>query len=74
MANTVGDITDPEGTLRPNEPILEGATHQFRPIYVEERSQKICLPQHVKPMNAYGIFSLFFNDHILAVIAQNTNL
>ena len=74
MANAVGDITDPLGTLRPDEPTVEAATHKFRPIRVEERSQKMHLPRHIKPNDAYGIFSLFFDDDILTTIAQNTNL
>ena len=74
MANAVGDITDPTGTLRPNEPTVEATTHKFRPVLVEKRSQKLHLPKDIKPSDAYGIFSLFFDDHILTIIAQNTNL
>ena len=73
MANTVGDITDPEGTLRPDEPILATATAQFMPVQMDNRSQKICLPRHIQPKDAYGIFSLFFSDDVLAMIVQNTN-
>ena len=74
MANAVGDITDPLGTLRPDEPTAEAATHKFRPIRVEERLQKMYLSRHIKPNDACSIFSLFFDDDILTTIAQNTNL
>ena len=74
MANAIGDITDPTGTLRPDEPTVEAATHKFRPIQVEERSQTVHLPRHIKPNDVYGIFSLFFDEQILAILVQNTNL
>ena len=41
---------------------------------MEERSQTVHLPRHIKPNDAYGIFSLFFDEQILAILAQNTNL
>ena len=70
---TAGDPTDPRGTKRPNEdPILE-STHTFRPVIVAERPSRICLPLTVRPNDAYGIFSLFFNDDVLNVLIKNTN-
>ena len=70
---TVGDSTDPQGTKRPNEdPILEIA-HIFHPVVVADRPPKPCLPSNVPPIDAYGIFSLFFTDEVLETIIQNTN-
>ena len=71
---TTGDPTDPRGTKRPNEdPILVSA-HTFRPVITIERPCKVCLPSHIQPNDAYGIFSLFFTHEVLAVIVKNTNI
>ena len=71
---TTGDPTDPRGTKRPNEgPILE-SSYTYKALKVAERPSKICLPPNIRPDDAYGIFSLFSNDEVLALIIKNTNL
>ena len=70
---TIGDSIDPQGTKRPNEDLLLHCAHTFKPVVVAERPSKPCLPRHVSPMDAYGIFSLFFTNDLLNTIAKNTN-
>ena len=72
-ANTVGDSTDPEGTLRPDEAPIVEESHIFNPVSVEKRPRMLHLPSGVRPNDPYAIFTLFFTDAILAIIAQNTN-
>ena len=73
-ANTVGDSTDPEGTLRPNEAPIVEESHTFNPVSVEKRPRTLHLPSNVQPNDPYAIFTLFFTDDILATIAHNTNI
>ena len=70
---TVGDSTDPQGTRRPNEDPLLDIVHTFQPVVVADRPPKLCLPSNVPPNDAYGIFSLFFTNEVLEIIAENTN-
>ena len=68
-----GDPTDPKGTKRPKEDPLIEEYHTFNPVLVSPRHQKLFLPPNVQPNDAYALFSLFFSDPILDVIARNTN-
>ena len=43
-ANTVGDPTDLQGTLRPNEAPIAEESHTFKPVNVERRSHTLHLP------------------------------
>ena len=70
---TTGDPTDPRGTKRPNEDPIHESSRTYRPIKVAKRPSEPCLPPHIRPDDAYGIFSLFFNDEVLGVIIKNTN-
>ena len=70
---TTGDSTDPRGTKRPLEDPILVSTDVFRPVIVVNRPPKVCLPLHLQPSDAYGLFSLFFNDHMLDTIAKHTN-
>ena len=70
---TVGDSTDPKGTKRPNKNPIIVSTHTFKLIVVTERPSKICLPLNISPADAYGIFSLFFTNDVLEMLAKNTN-
>ena len=70
---TVGDPTDPEGTKRPKEDPILACAHIFKPVIVAERPPRLCLPSHVSPKDAYGIFSLFFTNDVLETIAKNTS-
>ena len=73
ILSTTGVPTDPEGTLRPDEDALAGESHTLKPVSVEELLYKLHLPTGINPDNAYGIFSLFFINDILATIAYDTN-
>ena len=70
---TIGDSADPRGTKRPNEDPIQVSTHTFKPVIITERPCKVCLPSNIKPNDAYGILSLFFNDTVLDVLIKNTN-
>ena len=70
---TIGDSTDPKGTKRPNKNSILVSTYTFRPIAVAERPYKVYLPPNIRPNNIYGIFSLFFTNDVLEIIAKNTN-
>ena len=49
MAGSVGDSTDPEGTLRPREAPISSDSHTFEPLIVAERPYKLQLPPGTKP-------------------------
>ena len=70
---TIGDSIDPKGTKRPNKDLILVSAHIFRPVAVTERLCKACLSPNIHPDNIYGIFSLFFTNDLLEVIAKNTN-
>ena len=70
---TIGDTTDPQGTRRPKEDPLVDEYDTFKPLNIPDRASQVNLPSDILPIDAYGIFSLFFSDAILNVIAQNTN-
>ena len=71
---TVGDPTDPRGTKRPNKNPILVSTYIFRLVIVIEHPCKVCLPPEIRPDYAYGIFSLFFSNKVLAIIIKNTNI
>ena len=68
-----GDPTDPKGTKRPKEDPLTEEYHTFHPLVVPPRHRKLNFPPNVQPNDAYALFSLFFSDDILNIIARNTN-
>ena len=70
---TIGDSTDPKGTKRPNKDSILVSAHTFRPVAVTEYSYKAYLSLNIYPNNIYGIFSLFFTNDVLEVIAKNIN-
>ena len=70
---TVGDSTNPKSTKRPNKDPIIVSTHTFKPVVVAEHPSKIYLPLNISPNNAYGIFSLFFINNVLEMLAKNTN-
>ena len=70
---TTGDSIDPRGTKRPNKNLIHESSRIYRPLKVIKCLSKPCLPPHIRPNNAYSIFSLFFNDEVLGVIIKNTN-
>ena len=67
----IRDPTDPRSTKRLlKDPIVE-STHIFRLVIIIERSSKVYLPLDICPNNAYRIFSLFFNNAVLAVLVKS---
>jgi hypothetical protein len=73
-AQTVGDPTDPKGTLRPNLPAEPTTGSEFKPLHCPPFVHKINLPTGIASNNAFAIWSLFFTRDQLEIIAQNTNL
>ena len=70
---TIGDSTDSKGTKCPNKDSILVSAHIFRPVAVTECSCEAYLPPNICPDNIYGIFSLFFINDVLEVIAKNIN-
>ena len=70
---TVGDSTDPKDTKRPNKNLIIVSAHIFKPVIVAERLSKIYFPLNISPNNVYNIFSLFFINNVLEILAKNTN-
>ena len=70
---TVGDFTDPKGTKRPNKNLIVVSTHTFKYVIIAERPSKISLSLNISSDNIYGIFSLFFINDVLEMLAKNTN-
>ena len=71
---TVGDFTDPRSTKQPNKDLILVSIHIFRLVIVIKCPCKVCLPPEIHSDDAYGIFSLFFSDEVLAIIIKNTNI
>src|SRR6202011_4185550 len=70
---TVGDTTDPAGTLRPNLlPQPTTGTH-FEPLKCPKFDPVINLPASVDRSSPYAVWSLFFTSQILETIVRNTN-
>ena len=70
---TVGDPTDPTGTLRPNLPPENGTGNYYVPLKCPEFSPIYNLPPGVDSDNLVAIWDLFFTVEALQGIAQNTN-
>ena len=70
--STLGDFTDPQGTLQLKENFLIDEYYTSKPLNIPDRAFQVNLLSDIFPTNAYGIFSLFFGNVILDVIAQNT--
>jgi hypothetical protein len=72
-ALTVGDPTDPTGTVRPNLPPENGTGNYYVPLKCPEFSPIINLPPGVDSDNPIAIWDLFFTVDVLQIIVQNTN-
>ena len=72
-APTVGDTTDPIGTLRPNLPPQPTTGTYFEPLKCPKFDPVINLPASVDRSSPIAIWSLFFTPVILETIVQNTN-
>lgn len=66
------DSTDP-ATLRPDIPpeIITGS--RFQPMKCPDFPPQINLPPHVQPIDAWGIFKLFFTEEQVQIVVDNTN-
>ena len=72
LHDVVPDPTD-SGTLRPDLPPTSKLGTKFEPMECPEFDFKINLPPHIKPRDAFGIFTLFFSHDQLQIIVENTN-
>jgi hypothetical protein len=70
---TVGDPTDPTGTVRPNLPPEIRTGDHYVLLKCPEFSPIINLPPGVDSDNLIAIWDLFFAVDILKIIVQNTN-
>jgi Transposase IS4 len=71
-SQTVGDPTDPAGTLRPNLPPEPRIGDSYIPMPAPEFDHQICLPDTVRS-DPIALFDLFFSPEILATIVASTN-
>jgi hypothetical protein len=73
MDPVVGDSTDPEGTKRPNlDPAPEKGS-EYVPMPTPHFAYKIHLPDDINELDAFGIWSQFFNQTQMQNIAIWTN-
>ena len=70
---TVGDTTDPHGTLQPNLPPEPATGTQFEPMSHPDFRYRINLPSTVNPMYLLEIWDLFFPEEVVDILVQNTN-
>ena len=70
---TVGDPTDPNGTLRPNLPPEIGTGDYYVPLNCPDFSYTINLPPGVDRGSPIAIWDLFLSAEILQSIVQYTN-
>jgi hypothetical protein len=70
---TVGDPTDPTGTLQPNLPPENGSGNCYVPLECPEFSPTINLPPGVDNSSPIAIWDLFFTVEALQGIVQNNN-
>jgi hypothetical protein len=70
---TVGDPTDPRGTLRPNLPPETGTGDHYVPLNCPDFSPTINLPPGVDKGDPIAIWDLFFSSNILENIVKHTN-
>ena len=68
----VRDLTDPMSTRHPNKNLILVFICVSKFIVVTERSSKIYLSLNIGPNNIYSIFSLFFINNVLVILAKNT--
>ena len=70
----IGDPTDPQGTLRPDEPPAQTAPQAvFRPLSIEKRPGGPRLPADLALGDINALIGLFLTSELLEVIAEHTN-
>src|SRR5947209_5431623 len=72
MQQVVSDSTDP-ATLRPDINPVTKTGSGFKPMELTPFSYTVNLPPHVTPLDAWGIFQLFFPQEQMQIICNNTN-
>jgi hypothetical protein len=70
---TVGDTTDPQGTLRPNLPPEPTTGTYFETLPHPDFTYQINLPSSVDPVRPVEIWDLFFPEDVMNTLVQNTN-
>ncbi|MCJ1242627.1 hypothetical protein MMC14_010636 [Varicellaria rhodocarpa] len=68
----ISDSTDP-ATLRPDLPPATATGSRFIPMKLPDFCPRINLPPHIKPDNAWELFTLYFPREQLEIIVRNTN-
>ena len=71
--NTIGDPTDPKGTLRPNLHPEIGTGNHYEPLFCPEFDRIINLPAGFDRADPLAIWTLFFTRESLQNIILNTN-
>ena len=66
---TVGNTTDSQSTKRAKEDFLVNKYDTFKSLNILDHAFQVNLLSDILPIDAYGIFSLFFSDAIFNVIA-----
>ena len=69
---TIGDTTDPQGTLRPNLPPEPITGTQFDPMPHPDFQYRTALPDTVDPMQPLQIWDLFFTEEMMDILVWNT--
>jgi hypothetical protein len=74
MDPTVGDSTDPEGTKCPNLVPVTQKGSEYIPMPIPNFTYKIHLPSGINELDAFRIWSQFFDSIQLENITNWTNM
>ena len=72
MQQVVADSTDP-ATTRPNLDPVTKTGSGFKPMDLPPFQSRVNLPPHIKPIDAWELFLLFFPEDQIRIICNNTN-
>lgn len=72
MQQVVADSTDPATTRPDLDPTTQTGTG-FIPMDLPPFAYAVNLPPEIKPIDAWGIFLLFFPQEQMQIICENTN-
>jgi hypothetical protein len=72
MQNVTADSTDPATTRPALDPIIKTGSG-FIPMDLPPFVTTIALPPYIHPIDAWGLFLLFFPENQIRIICQNTN-
>jgi hypothetical protein len=72
VKNVIADSTDP-ATTRPDLPPEERVGTGFIPMDLPYFSPSISLPPGITPIDAWGLFLMFFSKEQIRIICENVN-